>query len=278
MPASNDILRNMLELANGRPVLGTEYAYGLLAEQILAETATGTHGAGLMFNDGLVAGKRYRLQLDNPNLITGLVLENGGLAGVTAPVSGTYSLFADGVLVDSGVGFIVGAVSPQLVTSPTQMDFTLPAVTVDVAQPVTSLSVVGCTVPMLLPQVTVSLAVSQLPAKISTSRTYVVPTDTSISIYGAGVARPFVWIMDPDAILDFAWDWGDWLAEVDDALESVSVPSGAQIQVLASGVVGTKSVCVLTGIEPGTWPLTFSIVTAAGRRDDRTIFLEVRNR
>lgn len=106
--------RNMVETTGGKPILGTPFV-GLLAEQILAETAMGTHGPGLLYNDGLVTGKRYRLALQGAFGSDGVVYENGSFS-VTAPASTSYLLYEDNVLVGStpttvGVGVPVTTVT-----------------------------------------------------------------------------------------------------------------------------------------------------------------------
>lgn len=91
--------RNMLETIGGRPILGTPFV-GLLTEQILAETAAGTNGTGLLNNDGLVAGQRYRLVLQGAFGADGVVYENGSFR-VTAPASVSYLLYENNLLVSS---------------------------------------------------------------------------------------------------------------------------------------------------------------------------------
>lgn len=108
--------RNMVETVGGRPILGTPFV-GLLAEQILAETATGPNGAGLMYNDDLAAGKRYRLILQGAFGSDGFVRENGDLA-VTAPATTSYLLYEDNLLVSSTpTSVTVGGVAPGPVTA-----------------------------------------------------------------------------------------------------------------------------------------------------------------
>lgn len=107
--------RNMVETIGGKPILGTPFV-GLLAEQILAETSTGTHGPGLMANDNLVAGKRYRLVLQSAFGSDGLVKENGEFT-VTAPASTSYLLYEDNLLVSSTPTEVtVGSGSPGAIT------------------------------------------------------------------------------------------------------------------------------------------------------------------
>lgn len=106
------MLRNLnATLPGGGRILGTPFV-GLLAAQILSETATGTNGPGAMYNDGLLTGKRYRMLLDTPSAINGRVLENGALDGVIAPSVSTYSLYEDNQLAGSGIPLVVGTIVP----------------------------------------------------------------------------------------------------------------------------------------------------------------------
>lgn len=81
---------------------------------------------------------------------------------------------------------------------------------------------------------------------------------------------------DPDAVLDYTWNWGDWLqpgetiASHSVAASGVSVitsgPDGAARQItawLAGGAAGTIATA------------TCRITTSAGRTDDRTGRLRV---
>lgn len=100
------MLRNMRETAGGRAIFGTQYV-GLLAAQILANTATGPNGAGAMYNDGLVTGKRYRMLLASPGAFPGTVYEDGSFTA-SASFSTTYRLYEDNILqAYSGGGFDV---------------------------------------------------------------------------------------------------------------------------------------------------------------------------
>lgn len=92
--------RNMVEQVGGRAVLGTPFV-GLLAAQILAETATGTNGSGLLYNDGLTDGKRYSLRLQSALGTDGIVYENGSWTA-TAPATSSYLLYEDNILVPGG--------------------------------------------------------------------------------------------------------------------------------------------------------------------------------
>jgi len=108
------MLRNLNESSGGRRVLGTPNV-GLLAAQIVAETATGDNGAGLLYNEALAnSGKQLRLLVTSlPASGTLFVYENGSLE-LTGAADGSYTLgyqyFVDNVLGGSDTATItVGA-------------------------------------------------------------------------------------------------------------------------------------------------------------------------
>lgn len=97
------MLRNLNASAGGRRILGTPYV-GLLAEQIAAETASGSDGPGLLYNEAVApenSGKRLRLRVSSwPATGALIVAENGayewsGLPDGTHTL--TYEVFVDGV-------------------------------------------------------------------------------------------------------------------------------------------------------------------------------------
>lgn len=97
------MLRNLNASAGGRRILGTPHV-GLLAEQIAAETASGSDGPGLLYNEAVApenSGKRLRLRVSSwPATGALIVAENGAYEWSGLP-DGThvlaYEVFADGV-------------------------------------------------------------------------------------------------------------------------------------------------------------------------------------
>lgn len=83
---------------------------------------------------------------------------------------------------------------------------------------------------------------------------------------------------DPDATLDYSWDWSDWLTD-DETITtaSVTVPDG-----LTLGVVSQLSGVVTAWISGGTAGTEYEVVcritTNEARIDDRTILLTCRAR
>lgn len=86
---------------------------------------------------------------------------------------------------------------------------------------------------------------------------------------------------DPDATLDYQWDWADWLAADGDTITShtITIVAGGVTEAQASSRTATAVTAWLTGGVAGTHAqVTCRIVTAAGRQDERTFTLAVRQR
>ena len=83
---------------------------------------------------------------------------------------------------------------------------------------------------------------------------------------------------DPDAVLDFAFDWSSWLAESETInTYTVTVMSGLTLDSdsQADGVVTVW----LSGGTAGNWyTVACRIVTSAGRTDERTMRIRVEER
>lgn len=84
---------------------------------------------------------------------------------------------------------------------------------------------------------------------------------------------------DPDAALDYTWDWADWLASAGDTLQGATV-TGAGVTVVGTpAVVGSLVVARLAGGTAGTFATaTCRITTAGGQIEDRSIQLQILQR
>lgn len=75
---------------------------------------------------------------------------------------------------------------------------------------------------------------------------------------------------DPQARLDYTWDWSSWLA----AGETITTATVAPVDGLtisgASTAAGKVSVWISGGTTGQHYRVTCHIVTSAGREDDRT--------
>jgi hypothetical protein len=93
-----------------------------------------------------------------------------------------------------------------------------------------------------------------------------------------GVPHPEI-VKDPDAVLDYPVDWALWLADVSDTLSSHTVTADAGLTVDSSSISGTKVIAWLSGGTAGeTYQVVYHVVTAAGREDDRSIFVKITER
>ena len=109
-----------------------------------------------------------------------------------------------------------------------------------------------------------------------------VPTDTfTISRSGKASIKK-----DPNAFLDYTFDWTDWLTSLESLDTIVGInfdvdPDTAGAPVVEYGQIidGTLAVAWVSGGAPGvTYSLRCRITTANGRIDDRTVYLKVKER
>ena len=112
------MLRNLNATYAGKRILASPYI-GILASQIAAETATGDHGEGILYNEAIdpaYAGKYLRAWVTNPPTVGALIVaENGAIEAASLPDgvhTYNYDLIVDDVY-DSASFFTVtvGAVS-----------------------------------------------------------------------------------------------------------------------------------------------------------------------
>ncbi len=88
------------------------------------------------------------------------------------------------------------------------------------------------------------------------------------------------YVKDPGALLDYSWDWSEWLAEVDDTISSATVAVPAGLTAVGSPVVdeGTVTQRVSGGEVDAAYTLVCQITTAGGLIDERSIYLTISNR
>ena len=91
------------------------------------------------------------------------------------------------------------------------------------------------------------------------------------------MAANTTFIKDPDAILDYDFDWSAWLANAETISSHTATVTGATkdsssnsttavVVWVSAGTVGTEAT------------VACKIVTSAGRTDERTITLRIQNR
>lgn len=84
---------------------------------------------------------------------------------------------------------------------------------------------------------------------------------------------------DPNAILDYSFDWGPYLTPLSDSIISVAWVVSTGLTVVSSSSTSTSATAFISGgVVDATETLTCRVVTAAGRTDDRTISLKIVNR
>jgi hypothetical protein len=84
---------------------------------------------------------------------------------------------------------------------------------------------------------------------------------------------------DPNAVLDYSFDWDEWLTEPVDLIASYAIAvTGGLTVVSDSRDDGVVSVFVSGGTRGGVASIRCRVVTIGGRTDDRTIYLQMRER
>jgi pantothenate kinase len=90
--------------------------------------------------------------------------------------------------------------------------------------------------------------------------------------------RPTI-VKDPQAVLDYSFDWTTWLADVGDTISDQSVTGQTGITVgdvtLNGGIV---TAMVSGGTNNKTYRVMCQITTAGGRTDQRSIYIHVKDR
>ena len=85
-------------------------------------------------------------------------------------------------------------------------------------------------------------------------------------------------VIDPDAVLDFTWDWAAWLRS-GETITAHTLSGTTGITVGASSATTTSVTCWISGAVLGSKPaVTCHITTSAGREDDRTLTFTVMER
>ncbi|BCQ23179.1 hypothetical protein NK8_13040 [Caballeronia sp. NK8] len=94
------------------------------------------------------------------------------------------------------------------------------------------------------------------------------------------MASPYVpsFIKDPQAVLDFNWDWSAWLGE-EETIAEKSVTADTGITVNSSTIDGGVVVAWISGGVAGTaYVVACTIKTSAGRTETRRISVSVQLR
>ena len=87
-------------------------------------------------------------------------------------------------------------------------------------------------------------------------------------------------IKDPDAILDYKVDWSEWL-DTDETISTQTTLASTGITVESSGIFDS-STSVVAWLSGGTansrYRITSRITTSAGRTDDRSYMVSIKER
>jgi len=91
------------------------------------------------------------------------------------------------------------------------------------------------------------------------------------------MAKTFVRVKDPDAVLDYQFDWSEWLGSDTISTSTWTVPSGITKD-SQSNTTTTTTIWLSGGTAGGEYTVTNQIVTAGGRTEDRSFTIKVQNK
>jgi len=83
---------------------------------------------------------------------------------------------------------------------------------------------------------------------------------------------------DPDAVLDYAFNWSSWLADSETISSHTVTPASGLTLDSSSESDGQVTAWLSGGATGKDYEVTCNIVTNAGREDDRSITIQVRER
>lgn len=84
-------------------------------------------------------------------------------------------------------------------------------------------------------------------------------------------------IKDPSSVLDYEWDWTDWLDT--DTISTVSfVTTGGLVVDMHTVSEGKVTAWISGGVAKTQGTVTCSIITAEGRHEPRTAVFDVKER
>ncbi|SAL19744.1 hypothetical protein AWB68_00681 [Caballeronia choica] len=85
-------------------------------------------------------------------------------------------------------------------------------------------------------------------------------------------------VKDPVSVLDFQWDWSEWLGE-GETLSDKDVSADDGVTVNSSSIDGpVVSAWIAGGTSGKSYNVKCKVTTSSGRVDARTISIDVRNR
>jgi hypothetical protein len=98
-----------------------------------------------------------------------------------------------------------------------------------------------------------------------------------VDLYLKNSDKRFTVNKDPNATLDYTWDWSEYLTAVTDTIATAVITVDSTLNLVSSSVVGlNKVVGYISGGTVGeSAKAVCRITTVGGRTDDRTIFFNV---
>lgn len=85
-------------------------------------------------------------------------------------------------------------------------------------------------------------------------------------------------LKDPSAVLDYMFDWTDWLAAAETITNHTITPDTGIIVDSSTEDAGKVTVWLSGGTAGENYKVACLIETSAGRKDERTIWIKVVNR
>lgn len=86
------------------------------------------------------------------------------------------------------------------------------------------------------------------------------------------------WLKDPDAVLDWRWDWSQWLEDGEQIVTSTMTVSAGLTLDSSSFTLATATAWLSGGTAGTPYTVANRITTNQGRTDERTITIRVVNR
>lgn len=86
------------------------------------------------------------------------------------------------------------------------------------------------------------------------------------------------WLKDPDAVLDWRWDWSQWLADGEQIVTSVMTASPGIVIQDQDHSLGSTTVWLAGGAAGQPYLVSNRITTNQNRTDERSITIRVTNR
>lgn len=83
---------------------------------------------------------------------------------------------------------------------------------------------------------------------------------------------------DPDATLDYVWDWTDWLGNDTISSFTVTPPTDITVEGTPTQLDGVVTAFLSGGTLNKSYIVVCEVITAGGRTDDRSIRLTIKQR